>query len=199
MFKFIKQLFCRHDFIDEYISIGYHIRNGVEYLPYLRTCKKCWKQKLIIKKGVSKMPDKKLTDSEIIKALECCHENSDCGDCMFALHRTHDGTCVDMLHTNALDLINRLQAENERLSKKNIALNRCAIPSSGTILKVGNALLFAEKEEDYATTINTIKAEAYKEFAEEIENINLSNSDDYFEFKRSRFDNLLKELVGDSE
>ena len=61
----------------------------------------------------------------------------------------------------AEDLINRLQAEN-------IALNRRAMPSSGHIFKVGNALLFAENKEDYDITINAIKAEAYKEFNERL-------------------------------
>lgn len=48
MIKFIKQLFCRHDYKDEYMAIGYTVRNGVEYTPYLRTCKKCGKRLLIV-------------------------------------------------------------------------------------------------------------------------------------------------------
>ncbi len=48
MIKFFKQLFCRHDYRDEYIPTGYQVRNGVEYLPYLRTCKKCGTQKLVV-------------------------------------------------------------------------------------------------------------------------------------------------------
>ena len=100
-----------------------------------------------------------LTDSEIVKALECCSINKKCTGCYFNTHTTDD-MCPRVLMRNTLDLINRLQAENERLSKENIALNRRAIPSSGCILKVGNALLFAEKQEDYNTTINHIKAEA---------------------------------------
>lgn len=47
MLKFLKQLFCRHEYRDEYMAIGYTVRNGVEYMPYLRTCKKCGKQKLV--------------------------------------------------------------------------------------------------------------------------------------------------------
>lgn len=48
MIKFIKQLFCRHEYIDEYMALHYRVRNGVEYLPYLRTCEKCGKQKLVV-------------------------------------------------------------------------------------------------------------------------------------------------------
>ncbi len=53
MIKFIKQLFCRHDYKDEYMAIGYTVRNGVEYIPYLRTCKKCGKRLLIVIKEES--------------------------------------------------------------------------------------------------------------------------------------------------
>ena len=46
--KMIKRLFCRHEYRDEYMAICYAVRNGVEYMPYLRTCKKCGKQLLIV-------------------------------------------------------------------------------------------------------------------------------------------------------
>ena len=48
MIKFIKQLFCRYEYRDEYMAIGYRVRNGIEYTPYLRTCKKCGKQVLVV-------------------------------------------------------------------------------------------------------------------------------------------------------
>lgn len=48
MLNLFKQLFCRHDYKNKYIPTGYQVRNGVEYLPYLRTCKKCGKQKLVV-------------------------------------------------------------------------------------------------------------------------------------------------------
>ena len=83
-----------------------------------------------------------------------------------------------------LDLINRQKAEIEKLNKENenLLLRLCK--------KVNQESKAIEK---------LTKSEAYKEFAEEIENINLSDSDDYFEFKRGRFDNLLKELVGEDD
>lgn len=64
------------------------------------------------------MPDKKLTDAEIVKALECC-TNTDgprCGECEF-----FDGydLCIDNLQKDTLDLINHLQAENSKLKKSN--------------------------------------------------------------------------------
>ena len=65
------------------------------------------------------MSGKKLTVKEIIKALECCI-NQDCGNCpMF------DKTECDF-DKFTLDLINRLQAENERLKNayKQVAWER---------------------------------------------------------------------------
>lgn len=60
------------------------------------------------------MTDKKLTDAEIKRALECCAEGKGCSECGYS-HKC-DGT----EHIKyALDLINRLQAENERLKKSN--------------------------------------------------------------------------------
>ena len=74
-----------------------------------------------------------MTDNEIIKALECCPLD-DIGGCR---------------KIDALDLINRQKAENERLEKE---LMKCKL----------------EKEMLYQT-VEEIKSEAIKEFAEELE------------------------------
>lgn len=50
-----------------------------------------------------------MTDNEIIKALECCI-NDDCNICPETF-----GNCELTVMRNALDLIKRQQAENERL------------------------------------------------------------------------------------
>ena len=58
--------------------------------------------------------DKKLTDNEIKKALECCvKETHTCLECPY----TEFGQCEFLVMKDALDLINRLEAENERLTK----------------------------------------------------------------------------------
>ena len=128
------------------------------------------------------MPDKKLTDNEIVKALECCI-NGHCDDgCPFRETREH---CHN-LDSLILDLINRQKAENERLKKENH--------------------WFA----DIGKLYSEIKAEAYKEFAELVhchcQNIinqewnkkvsPVSWSDAYVQFD-DEVDNLLKELVGE--
>ena len=51
------------------------------------------------------MTDKKFTDKEIIKALECC-KTSDCGNCPHSYESFPD--CEENILSTALDLINRL-------------------------------------------------------------------------------------------
>ncbi len=55
-----------------------------------------------------------MTDKEIIKALETCILG-DCQGCFYG--DTNQRGCTDDLMKNALDLINRQQAEIERLQK----------------------------------------------------------------------------------
>ena len=122
------------------------------------------------------MPDKNLTNWMIKKALECCI-TSDCRGCPLG-HRatgTYNEHCGTDLMKNALDLINRLQAENERLKK--FALIR--------------AFDRFQKE---------AKAEAYKEFAERLhEELRIYGTKD--KFNKSVFLNVVdkakKELVGE--
>lgn len=176
------------------------------------------------------MTDKKLTDSEIVKALECCSEENKCKQCPY--YNKGNFKCLNYkFFKDLLDLINRLQAkvefykknrdkyqddvmylskqcdelqaENETLKGENIALNRRAMPSSGHILKVGNALLFAENKEDYDITINAIKAEAYKEFAERLKRKACMHNHKECSFPDIKvvclwdIDRLLEEMVGE--
>lgn len=98
---------------------------------------------------------------------------------------------------NELKYVNSLKEENERV--KTLLMRFVdAVGKLTNIDDVVNMSLIPLMTEQNKKFRAEIKAEAYKEFVEEIENINLSNSDDYFEFKRSRFNNLLNELVGDA-
>ena len=62
----------------------------------------------------------KLTDEQIINALECCkyNDNKTCRYCCFR----HDRYCREIMAGNALDLINRQKAEIERLVETNKGL-----------------------------------------------------------------------------
>ena len=72
------------------------------------------------------MTDKKLTDNEIIKALECCATNVAFGNCAYCPYKEYWAkglTCVCKATKDSLDLINRQKAEIERLSEENDILN----------------------------------------------------------------------------
>ena len=99
------------------------------------------------------MPDKKLTDNEIIKALECCSKpvGENCQEC--PLHLT-DCLSVD-IDGLALDLINRLQAENEKwqggyMTQKqeiaNLEIELKAMQGAANSYKAANERLKAENK-----------------------------------------------------
>ena len=95
-------------------------------------------------------------DNDIIKALECCVKStSDCENC--PLYIPGDGDCVDFVKTRALAIINRLQAENERLESLS---NRLC---DDVDLKLKYIYELEEK-------LKTAKSEAGKEFAERLIN-----------------------------
>ena len=117
--------------------------------------------------------DKKLTDSEIVKAL-----NTALGMEHISIYCANVKNEVQSIKVlDIIDLINRLQAENERLKKGWKA--------------------------DVILTANA-KAEAYKEFAERLkakitEEYNYFEEQEYPRARISDIDNILKELVGEDK
>ena len=93
-----------------------------------------------------------MTDKDIIKALGCCRNGSDCDGCRYGYLRTKNGLCVDTMHSDALDLINRLKAENKTLTEYN-----------DNLLSANAALSCALLDE-----VEKAKTEAIKEFAEKL-------------------------------
>lgn len=74
------------------------------------------------------MEEKKLTDEEIVKALEHCSHNRSCEYCY---HNNENGSgeivCRSRLMLKTLDLIHRLQFENERLTEeRDVYLDDCS-------------------------------------------------------------------------
>ena len=134
----------------------------------------------------------KLTDNEIIKALEVCSKYTGFKDCeKCPLNPICDANVIDAL---ALDLINRQKAEIENLKEKNSNL------TSG-LTSLQNDLTSARATIDSFTDIgklySEIKAEAYKEFAEKLkQNAYHNDANEYIVFD-IEVDNLLKELVGE--
>ena len=111
--------------------------------------------------------DKKLTDSEIVKALECCIGFDSCEERQCPMAKECDKD-IDSSYKYALDLINRQKAEIERLKEEKERVHK-VIPKM----------------------IKTAKAEAYKEFADAIrKEITFSVS------AQKVFEKILKEKVG---
>ena len=91
-----------------------------------------------------------MTDNEIKKALEYCGINKNCKGCYLDSHEADD-ICTRVLIQNALDLINRLEAENQKLKFQVHRLKQY------------------DEERDialHARLIATAKVESGKEFAE---------------------------------
>lgn len=139
---------------------------------------------------VVKLLDNKLTDNEIVKALEYCSRQGITSEC----ERCKVKGCRSELIKLALDLINRLQAENEELKTENQILSQQRF-------NIFERIEYSDK----------LKAEAYKECIEKVKEIDLyqfieeyyQNAELRYEVRRDWFDehinNLLKELVGEDK
>jgi Skp family chaperone for outer membrane proteins len=120
------------------------------------------------------MPDK-LTDAEIVKALECCTTNgASCKDCP-AFVKVDRSNCKKYFR-GALDLINRLQAENENLQEKNLnltsdltSLQKDLTSAKAEIERLKKEVAYWETETKEARAdIDQAVTEARKEFAERL-------------------------------
>lgn len=155
-----------------------------------------------------------MTDNEIIKALECCSKNILCGQCPLK----EKNNCINKLSAYALELINRQQTEIERLhdevsKTRRKALLEASSKFAGHSDYHGDTILcklicMAEgKEVEIAKPLDKseIKSESVKEFVKEHKEIMRSFLDDDNEFLMKwceyevNTDNLVKEMVGDTE
>ena len=146
-----------------------------------------------------------MTDNEIIKALENCANDEIifCGGIDCPLH----GICAkdtNALEKYALDLINRLKADNkkleniERLADKTIATLTAEIENLRNIVKTD--LLNAKYDFKLSLSdIAEIRAEAIKEFWAKVkeEKITHRNLGEIIYVEIG--DEVLKEMVGDSD
>lgn len=146
-----------------------------------------------------KMPDKKLTDEEIIKRLERCVKRG---------NRNYDTDIV-------LDLINRQKSEIERLKSelsntRRKALLEASSKFAGHSNYHGDTILcklicMAEGQEvgiAIPLDMSEMKANAYKEFAERIReccDLNNDLSADAWLSVTTDIDCVLKEMVGEGE
>ena len=126
-----------------------------------------------------------MTDNEIIKALESEVKSAEYVDSYYC-----NGVDLTLIKS-AIDLINRLQAEIERLKE----CPKCIYEYDGNTIEY-----CVEGPCSNFKTVEQIKYEAYKEFAEHLKerwsNNNYDSPDvDFDDF----ISNLLKEMVGETE
>lgn len=96
----------------------------------------------------------KMTDSEIVKALECCIDSNCCKEnCPIFDERDSLSLCTSKLSRYALGLINHIQAENEELKTENLILSQKRF-------NIFERIEFTDKFKKQA------KAEAYTEYGE---------------------------------
>ena len=152
------------------------------------------------------MPDKKLTDSEIIKAFECCYLSKPCEECPLKDEKDKEGPCFDgdiyALPRMMVELNNRLQRENEKNEKIIRLADKTIETANAEIERLKTAQFqFISNINAYKEKLKTAKAEAVKEFAERLKN-EYAKGMNWFKKKESYYvdvgdiDNLLKEMVG---
>lgn len=109
------------------------------------------------------MEEKKLTDEEIVKALENCKNLKGCCFCTLWEEVRKGNHCRDL----AIDLIHRLQSENERLNDMKFTQEHCDLYSENEALKQWLKRLNADLE--YEKNWGKIQAkQAEKDTAKEI-------------------------------
>lgn len=163
----------------------------------------------------------KLTDKEVVKALECRVKDK-CPECPY-FHSYPCDKCRNM-QTDALDLINRLQEKDETRHKvfetkcEELEIAKAEIerlkPFEDKIaeykshIRVEDMLVFANSLEEWLEFCDNLKAGAYKEFAENYGKLIWELKNEYLKkgnlayasalvFSHTKLQNFLKELVGE--
>lgn len=128
---------------------------------------------------------KKFTDDEIIKALDCCGNESAnfCSICPLYIKDNDNDFCQEELHRMSFDLISSQKAEIERLQKE-CEITRAYIHNNGLEWGLVSHLEFYKNQ----------RAEAIKEFAERLKSKAVQKYDwnEYVEIED--IDNLIKEM-----
>ena len=127
----------------------------------------------------------KMTDKEIIKALECCISAESC--CVCGYTKMCDGTTI---HQFALDLINRQQETIERLKEELLDSN----------IEIAELYKCKFSADDVAYNIIRTRAETIKELEAKIhEKLHEAEMRGNFEpvVTREMFDSVVKEMEGE--
>ena len=127
------------------------------------------------------MSDKKYTDEEIVKALECCDGTySDYCRRKNCPYET-EGFCTEELQDDTIALINRQKAEIDRLE------SLCEKLSIGNDAKFERICVLQEE-------LETARAEAINEFMERVHGL-IEDADDVNPVSYCAVDQIAKELT----
>jgi DNA repair exonuclease SbcCD ATPase subunit len=138
-----------------------------------------------------------MEDKEIIKALECCcDELHCCSVCPYFLQDKENDFCREDMNKDALDLINRQQAEIKEWKRVVETWLMQHEKDKAEIERLNKAI---DNYEDCLEKIETIKAKAIKEFAERLKDYGTLPDLpwDIWKTFADNIDNLAKEMVGD--
>ena len=146
-----------------------------------------------------KLPDKKLIDKEIVKALEdCITHNESCISCpSYKFCDNHDSK---IMMSNTLDLINRKNAEIEWLRNCNDGNLKSVNKLNDLInrLQAENERLKKGWKADVILTAN-VKAEAYKECLEWLKEEYWIDGTGWLEVEETFFINKFNERIKEME
>lgn len=178
----------------------------------------------MVRSEPNQMTDKKLTDKEIKKALECLFGCVDCRECPYS-SRYEFPLCQRQVAKDTYDLITRQQTENKRLGKE---VNLVSIQFQDLQERYEEAQAKIDKLKEcpkcvyeydgeiteYCVqgpcsnfkTVEQVKAEAYKECLAKVKNYIKTHCNPYgkpdFDYDTSIkilnfIDNLVKEMVSE--
>ena len=133
--------------------------------------------------------ENRISNDEIISSLEVIATTRNCSECKIRNCNWGDCNCSQITANAALDLINRQKAEIERLKE----CPKCIYEYDGNTTEYciqGPCSNFK--------TVEQIKSEAYREFAEHLKEMWSNNYYDSPDVDFDEFvDNLLKEMEGE--
>lgn len=139
----------------------------------------------------------KLTDEQIIRALECCCDiiGNRCSECPKYSQNKENDFCQEDLHRDAIDLINRQKADIEKLKRIERFATKTIEKQNAEIERLKEEKTQLNKSLRFAIEDGLkLKHEAIKEFWQRLKS---QNTMDRRIISVESGDNLLKEMAGD--
>lgn len=145
------------------------------------------------------MEEKKLTDEEVVKALECCSKSWDCNNCKRVKANNNRFICSEKLMKDCLDLIHRLQDENAEGKARIKELTSIAEYQQHSNIERWGIIQEKDKEIERLTEENEYLDMCGKQFLAdyqkcEVERAELENQVDELKKERENVQKILYEL-----